>query len=350
MEYIALDSHKRYSFASIQDLDGKIRLEARIEHHPGAIRELLCKRETGSPVAVETIGNWYWIISEIEEAGMIPKLVNARRAKMMLATVNKTDRLDARGMNLLQRSGTLPTVWIPPGQLRDQRELFRTRMVLTQQRTRMKNRIHATLAKYALRVEDSSDAFNKKGRRELELKIQGLPPHTRYSTERVLEQLDSIQEQITLFEERMKEVFAPSEELVFLMTLPGVGFILSAVILSEVGDIKRFPSAIHFASYSGTAPRVHASGGKVRLGQLRSDVNRYLKWAFIEAANSISVNRYRCSQRHVNQLYERVRSRRGHQTAVGAVARHLAEATFWMLKKREEYREPTRARISSTKR
>jgi len=350
MEYIALDSHKRYSFASIQDRDGKIRLERRVEHHPGAIREMLGQCEHGSPVAVETIGNWYWIISEIEEAGMIPKLVHARRAKMMLASVNKTDRLDARGMNLLQRTGTLPTVWIPPGQLRDQRELFRTRMVLTQQRTRLKNRIHATLAKYALRIEESSDAFNKKGRKELELKLQGLPPHTRYSAERVLEQLDSIQEQIRLFEVRMKEVFVPSEELGFLITLPGVGFILAAVILSEVGDIERFPSALHFASYAGTAPRVHASGGKVRIGQLRSDVNRYLKWAFIEAANSISVNRHRCSQRHVNPLYERIRSRRGHQTAAGAVARHLAEATFWVLKKREAYREPTRARISSTKR
>ena len=350
MEYIALDSHKRYSFASIQNSDGKIRLETRVEHHPGAIRQLLCRCEPGSPVAVETIGNWYWIISEIEEAGMVPKLVHARRAKMMMATVNKTDRLDARGMNLLQRCGTLPTVWIPPGNLRDQRELFRTRMILTQQRTRMKNRIHATLAKYALRVEDSSDAFNKKGRKELELKLQGLPPHTRYAAERVLEQLDSIQGQIKLFEERMKEVFAPSEELGLLMTLPGVGFILGVVILSEIGDIERFPSASHFASYAGTAPRVHASGGKVRIGQLRSDVNRYLKWAFIEAANSISVNRHRCPYRHVTQLYERVRSRRGHQTAVGAVTRHLAEATSWLLKKREEYREPNRAGISSTKR
>jgi transposase len=199
-------------------------------------------------------------------------------------------------------------------------------------------------------VEDSSDAFNKKSRKELELKVQGLPPHTRYSAERVLEQLDSVQEQIELFEERMKKVFVTNKELRLLMSLPGVGFILAVVIFSEVGDIDRFPTAAQFASYAGTAPRVHASGGKVRLGQLRSDVNRYLKWAFIEAANSISVNRWRCLQRHVNQLYERVRSRRGHQTAVGAVVRHLAEATFWVLKKREEYREPIQTRISSTKR
>lgn len=349
MEYIALDAHKRYSFASVEDTDGVKRTEARVEHGPGAIRKFLEKFERGSPVAVETVGNWYWIVSEIEEAGMVPKLVHALRAKMMLATVNKTDRLDARGMNRLQRTGTLPTVWIPPAELRDQRELFRTRMVFTQQRTRLKNRIQATLSKYALAIEESSDAFNKKGRQELALCVAKLPRHTRYATERVLEQLDSVMGQITALEARMREVFAPNSEIKYLLSLPGIGFILAVVIFSEVGDIQRFVSASHFASYAGTAPRVHASGGKVRVGQLRSDVNRYLKWAFVEAANVISLNRRRWPYRHVTRLYEKVRTRRGHQTAIGAVARHLAESTYWMLKRREEYREPKKGAISSTK-
>ena len=65
--------------------------------------------------------------------------------------MNKTDKLDARGLNKLQRIGTLPVVWIPPGQLRDKRELTRTRMVLVAQRTQLKNRIHSTLDKYGLK-------------------------------------------------------------------------------------------------------------------------------------------------------------------------------------------------------
>jgi transposase len=350
MEYIALDAHKRYSFASVESVDGSKRTEARVDHGPGAIHEFLEMFEKGSPVAVETVGNWYWIIGEIEQAGMVPKLVHARRAKMMLATVNKTDKLDARGMNRLQRTGTLPTVWIPPGDLRDQRELFRTRMVFTQQRTRLKNRIHATLAKYALRIEEAHDAFGKKGRQELGLCLAKLPTHTRYAAERVLEQLDSVIDQIAALEKRMKEVFAPNNQVKYLMSLPGIGFILAVVIFSEVGDIGRFLSASHFASYAGTTPRVHASGGKVRLGQLRSDVNHYLKWAFAEAANVISINRRQWPHRHVTSLYEGIRSRRGHQTAIGAVARHLAESTYWMLKREEQYREPKKGAISSTKR
>jgi transposase len=341
MQYIAFDSHKRYTLASVEELEsGKI-FESRIEHTKGCVKEFLNRCDPGSPVAVETVGNWYWIIDEIEAAGMVPRLVHSRKAKMMLAMVNKTDKLDARGLNRLQRTGTLPSVWIPPGELRDKRELFRTRMVLSHQRTRLKNRIHATLSKYGLSVDTASDAFGKRGRQEIVMHVQTLPPHTQYAVQQLLGQLDVVEEQISQFEQRMHEVFAFTQDLKIVMSLPGVGFILGVVIISEAGDIDRFPSAEHFASYSGTTPRVHASGGKIRHGPMRPDVNRYLKWAFVEAANSVCLNRRHYPHRHVSMLYERIRDKRGHQKAIGAVARHLAEATYWTLNKEELYREPS---------
>src|SRR4030095_12605444 len=130
--------------------------------------------------SVETIGNWYWIVDEIEAAGCVPKLGHARKAKLMMGEINKTDRLDVRGLNRLQRNGTLPTVWIPPGELRDQRDLPRTRMVLVRQRTQLKNRLHATLAKYALHDFTVSDVFGVRGRELLRQRLELLPPHTAY--------------------------------------------------------------------------------------------------------------------------------------------------------------------------
>jgi transposase len=183
----------------------------------------------------------------------------------------------------------------------------------------------------------------------LEKKLTLLPPHSRFSAERLLEQLDAVQDQIERFESRMKKCFRASRELELLRTLPGVGFILASVILLEVGDVSRFPTASRLAAYSGTTPRVHASGGRIRYGQLRSDVNRYLKWAFVEAANVISIHHRRFPFRHINHLYLRICQRKGHQKAMGAVARHLAEATYWILTKGEAYREPGRHAVSSTK-
>jgi transposase len=340
MEFIAFDSHKRYTLASVEDATGRILCERRLDHERGAIRAFLAERAAGSPVALETVGNWSWIADEIEAAGMTARLVHARKAKLMMGMLDKTDRLDARGLNRLQRTGTLPTVWLPPADVRDRRELPRARMVLTRQRTQLKNRLQAMLAKHALSVEGVSDIFGKRGEAVLRERIGELPSEARYVAECLLSQVTNLRSEILQFEKRMHQVFGEDPSRTNVKSLPGVGDILAAVILAEVGDITRFASASRLASYAGTTPRVHASGDRVRFGQLRPDVNRYLKWAYVEAANVCARHAERHSGRHVSKLYRRIRGRKGHQKAVGAVARHLAEATYHILTANESYRDP----------
>lgn len=338
-EYIAFDSHQRYTWVDREDHSGKI-LGQRLEHAPGAVRRYLNGCEPGTPVAVEAIGNWYWIIDEIEQAGLEPRLVHPRKAKLMMGQINKTDRLDARGLNRLQRVGTLPTVWIPPGPLRDLRELTRTRLVLTAQRTRLKNRLTATLAKYGAPASECSDPYGQRGRAELQSRLERLPEQTRWVSQQLLAQLDFVSQQVRELEERLGKLVEVSEAMQWLLSMPGIGVILAATIALEIGEVSRFPSAPQLASYAGTTPRVHASGGKVRYGPLRADVNRYLKWAFAEAANSVAVNHRRRPDWHVSRLYARLRQHKGHPKAVGAVARHLAEAAFHVLSKKQAYRDP----------
>ena len=345
---IAFDSHKHYSQALVQTLEGKIIKEQRIEHVRGSIKTFLSGYEYKTPVAVETIGNWYWIIDEIEQAGMMPKLVHARKAKLMLGCVNKTDKLDVLGLNKLQRIGTLPTVWIPPGELRDKRELPRTRMVFARMRTKIKNRIHSVLNKYGFSGDDDiSDIFGSEGRRYIERCRKHLPVQTSYTLELLLRQLDVIEAQIKLIEKRMEEVFEKTEEVKLLMSIPGIGPILAVVISLEIGDISRFSSSERLASYAGTTPRVHSSGDKTRYGRLREDVNRYLKWAYAEAGNSVALNVRHCPDRHVSVLYNRLRIRKGHSKAIGAVARHIAEASYWILTRKQVYKERNIVQVSS---
>ena len=338
-EYIAFDSHKRYTWVDREDHSGGKRRCHRLEHAPGAVRNYLSGCEPGTAVAVEATGNWYWIVDEIEQAGLRPQLVHPRKAKLMMGLTNKTDQLDAHGLNRLQRNGTLPTVWIPPGPLRDLRELTRTRLVLVGQRTRLKNRLSATRAKYGTPASECSDPYGKRGRAELEKHLQGLPEQTRWVSGQLLAQLDFVSGQVRELEQRLEQLVETTEPMQWLLTMPGVGVILAATIALEIGEIARFPSAMHLASYAGTTPRVHASGGKVRYGALRADVNRYLKWAFAEAANSVAVNHRRCPERHVSQLYRRL-LHKGHPKAIGAVARHLAEAAFHVLRRKQMYRDP----------
>ena len=118
----------------------------------------------------------------------------------------------------------------------------------------------------------------------------------------------------------------------------------------EIGRVDRFPTAAHLACYAGLVPRVHSSGGHTRMGQVCGNVNRNLKWAFVEAGNLIVISQRRLAGTHVVRLYQRIKRRKNHQKAVVAVARHLAEAAWWVLTKLEVYREPQRSRhaLSST--
>lgn len=339
--YIGCDAHKKYSvFVSISE-GGEIGPPQRVEHDRESYRSYLDSLPAGSEIAVESVGNWYWLVDEMERAGHVPKLVNAGKAKLMMGNINKTDKLDAKGLAVLSVNGTLPAVWIPPGELRDQRELVRMRIVLVHIRTGLKNRIHATFAKYAITFEEVTDLFGVRGRNLIEKRLTELPPETRHSVKEQLKLLDQLRRQIDSIEGRIRQIVKVTPEMQLLMSIPGIGAILAVLIALEIGDITRFSDGAHLASYCGAVPRVKSSGGKTYHGKTRPDVNHYLKWGLTEAANAIVLRQHFMTGRHVVMLYGRIRQNKGHAKAIGALRRHLAEATYAVLKSGQPYHEPT---------
>jgi transposase len=320
-----------------------------VEHDRRLYREFLSQLPEQSPIAIEASGHYGWLVDEMEELGHCPKLANPLEAKRRMGKTKKTDKLDATGLAILLRNGTLPEVWIPPSELRDQRELLRLRIFLVRLRTQVKNRIHATLARHNVQVP-GTDLFGVEARLQLGARLPELPTHSRETVVNELAVLDFLELQIESAEQRLQAIMAASPEADLLKTLPCVGKILSMVLMLEIGKVERFPTAAHLASYAGLVPRVHSSGGHTRMGQVCGNVNRNLKWAFVEAGNLVVINQRRLAGSHVVRLYQRIRRAKHHQKAVVAVARHLAEASSWVLTKLEVYREPHMARqaLSST--
>jgi transposase len=269
---------------------------------------------------VEASRNYNWLVDEMEQAGHRPKLCNPLEAKRRMGLTNKTDELDARGLAILLRNGTLPEVWIPPGELRDQRELLRLRIFLVRLRTRVKNRIHGTLARHNIQIP-GADLFGVSARLELGRRLPELPLHSREAVEQELATLDFLNLQIESTEERLQVIMNVSVEADLLKTLPCVGDILSMVMMLEIGKVDRFPTAAHLASYAGLVPRVYASGGYTRMGQVCGNLNRNLKWTFVEAANLIAINQRRLAGTHVVRLYQRIKRAKNHQKAAVAVGR-----------------------------
>jgi transposase len=348
-KYIGCDLHKKYSVFVTMDEQGRTSAPVTVANDRLELGQFLKSVEENTPVAVEASGSWYWFVDRLEQAGLDVRLVNPLEARKRMAGRHKTDPRDAAGLAMLLRNGTLPEVWIPPAALRDWRGLLRTRLALRHHTTTLKNRVHGAIRRYGQwEPGESKNLFAGKGRVQLSVYLGGLPEETRIATRHEWELIDEVEQHIRELEERIRLGIGQLGYIRLLRSLPGVGEILSATILLEIGEVRRFGCAAQLASYAGLTPTVHSSGGKTRMGPTSAQANHYLKWAFVEAANCIVMHKHRYSGRHVVQLYERLRAAKNHGKAAVAVARHLAEAAWWMLQKKQSYREPAPASRSSS--
>ena len=172
----------------------------------------------------------------------------------------------------------------------------------------LKNRILSAVNRYGLRDDKISDLFTGKGRVRLSVYIGLLPEQTREACIHEWQLVDQLREHIEGLEDQINKRIGRIGWVRMLKTMPGVGEILGVTIYLEIGDVTRFPTAGHLASYAGLLPTVHASGGKTWHGPTPRSSNHFLKWAFVEAANVIVCHQEKWKDRHVVQLYQRLRS------------------------------------------
>src|SRR6202140_482776 len=168
--FIGCDAHKKFSLFVAVNEKGQAGEALRVMHDRQLYREFLERLPAHSSIAVEASGTYSWLVDEMERSGHHPKLCNPLEVKRCMGLTNKTDKLDAKGLAILLRNGTLPEVWIPPRELRDQRELLRLRIFLVRVRTRVKNRIHGTLARHNVQVP-GADLFGVAARFELKARL-----------------------------------------------------------------------------------------------------------------------------------------------------------------------------------
>lgn len=245
---IGCDTHKWYSLFALPDARGRVVRRVRVDHRPHAFRPFLSQVQPGAPVALETVGNWYEIGDDIGAAGCAPRL-----AKRMMGHVHHTDKLSTEGLATLLHLGSLPTVWIPLGELRDERGLPRTRIAFSNTRSRLKSRILATLAKYGLSVDTQRDVLTRKWREPLLALVERLPQETDRRVQQELELLDLVQQQIHRLVGRFPERVKTTPSIRLVMTVPAPAEILSIAI--ERVSVRSGTSLFPLTTSPATAPR-----------------------------------------------------------------------------------------------
>jgi transposase len=318
--------------------DGQIRVveRARLEHcDREGMRRWLGRAPRGTPVAVEAAFGWPWIADLLEEVGLEPHLGHPPAVKVLAQHEAKGDRCDADRLGKFQLRGILPESYLAPPEVRQRRERVRYRMALVRLRTGVKNRIQAILHRLGI-LHSFSDLFGKAGRAFLA--TLALPDASRMVLEGYLRLLDQLHDEIQRVEQWMRRNLPRDEAVQWLMTLPGVGLILAHVIRAEIGEIDRFPSYRHLASYDGLAPLSDDSADHHGRRHCSPACNHALRWALIEAATGALATRDLKAWR-LKKLYGRLTGggRYNKNQAKVAVAREMSKLVYVVWTKGEPY-------------
>ncbi|HET8579218.1 MAG TPA: IS110 family transposase [Methylomirabilota bacterium] len=320
MVHVGVDLHKAMSQIAVLSEDGEV-LQRRLENDPPQLEAFFAQLPPGTPVAIEASGTWWWLVDLLDRLGHRAVLSHPKQTKAVAAARLKNDRVDALRLGLLLRGDLLPTVWIPPAELREARELVRHRVQLMWLRGIVRNRLLAMLARRNLRPTATKSWLSAGGQRELQqLPLAAGPSHIRTDCQRLLPVLDT---QIRGLDVELVARWGRDPRVQRLRTIPGIGPFIAIVLVLELGEIARFPSAKHLASYIGLTPRVRASADRVRTGHISKEGNRLLRWVLVLAATQ-AVRR----PGPLRAWFHAVKRRKGRQIARVALARRLAEIVF----------------------
>ncbi|WP_249011261.1 IS110 family transposase [Conexibacter sp. DBS9H8] len=305
------------------DEQGELTLSKRIVNDRDTFRELLGDPASAHVVLEATYG-WEWLAELLEEAGYDLHLAHPLRTRAIAAARVKTDAIDAKTLAQLLRAGFLPEAYIAPRELRDLRELLRHRATLTRMRSAIKNRVHAILAKHGI-ANEYSDLFGKGGRELLtNLELRDAPRRRLDSLLALIEDFDrEINDTTTEIEQRAKL----DDRVEVLTQIRGVGRYTAMLIVAEVGDVHRFPTARHLCAWAGLTPSVRSSDGKARIGHITRQGSPALRWALVEAAQKITTG-----SGPLREKYERIAKRRGAKIAKVAIAREILTLAFYGLR------------------
>jgi transposase len=278
---------------------------------------------------VESTFNWYWLVDGLQEAGYRVHLANTTAIKQYDGLKHRGDESDARHLAHVLRLGLLPQGHIMPKPARTVRDLARKRMQLVQQRTTQILSIENSLSRLT-GARMSSNSI--KCLQETDLNQMRLGDMQTLGLKVNVAVMQALQVQIDSLEKVLAKHCRAEPDYRLLKTVDGIGEVLATVILLETGGIERFADVGNYASYCRCVGSAHVSNGKKKGEGNTKNGNRYLAWAFVEAAN-FAVRFCEPARR----FYQKKKAKRNSTVAIKAVAHKLARACYHMLKNKEAF-------------
>ncbi len=323
--YAGLDLHKSNVFCAIIDQQGQAVLRRRLPTElPTILQALDPYRSQVRALTVESTFNWYWLVDGLQAAGYPVCLANPSKMEAYRGLKRTDDQTDALWLAEMLRLQILPTGYIYPAAQRPLRDMLRRRMLVTRQATQTL----LSLQSMVLRQSGAAVSATQLQRWTLrEVRAHLADEHSRATAVALLELLGEQRRIQRQLEATVLAQLKPQAPWQRLQTVPGIGPILGMTIALETGPISRFASAGQYASYCRAVDSRCESDGKKKGENNRRNGNRYLGWAYVEAAHYLA----RFSAR-AQAWFARKQQRTNHTLAVKALACKLSKAVFYVLR------------------
>jgi transposase len=332
MLHAGIDMHKRSSVVTVIDDQGNSVISGqKLDNDPSEIVDFFSSFDDEIHAVLEAGPSWHWLCDLLDDMGVDNVLCHPLKVKAIASARIKTDKIDSGILAQLLRMDFLPESYKPDLDTRMLKGRLRYRASLVKIRTGLKNRVHALLGLLNIR-HGFSDLFGKAG---LEfLKSLELAPAHRQALDGYLSVIADVKLLIKEAEAELNCYYLKSEDAQLLSTIPGVGPILALTIVSEIGDIDRFHSAKHLASYAGLVSSTSQSGDHSWHGHITRQGSPWLRWALIEAAIH-TVTR----PGPLKTSHNKLKKRKGVKIARVGSARKLSTYIYHMLKEKKEFSE-----------
>jgi transposase len=328
--YAGIDLHSSNSFIGIiNQNDEKLHSRRHDNIFKEIVKVLRKYKKSLQGVVVESTYNWYWLVDGLMEQGYKVHLANPTAIQQYKGLKNRDDKHDAFWLAHLLRLNILPQGYIYPKSLRPIRDLFRRRTMFVKQRTTQTLSLQSMIARNR-GVERSASVLVHLDNESIE-EMFDCPALV--ST--ALHQMETIRflgKQIKAIEAEVEAVVELDKAYRGLLTIPGIGKILAMTIMLEVGDIRRFEKVGNFSSYCRCVKAQSTSNGKKKGDNNRKNGNKYLSWAFVEAAHSIIRH-----DKIAHRFYQRKRDQANGALATKALAHKLARAAYYVMRDQQPY-------------
>jgi transposase len=278
-QVVGMDLHRRRSVLVRMTEDGRHLGTVKITNSPAELRAQIARAGKNPKVVLEATYEWYWAADTLAAAGAEVHLAHPLGVKAFTYRRVKNDERDAADLADLLRMGRLAEAWIAPAEVRELRELTRHRAKLVSLRTSCKDQVHAVLAKLGVPVT-CSDIFGKAGSAWLD--GLGLPQPYAGKVTSLRQLTGELTTEITMLSEVIASLLAADRGYQVIQQLPGIGPVLAAVIIAEIGEVTRFKTPAQLCCWAGLTPRHRESDVKVTRGRVTKQGSRQLRWAVIE--------------------------------------------------------------------